>query len=79
MRSKRTIRIDSPIIKTSVWSAIDPGEVRKKNASVTWNRESEVMIVAPDMTPMMTVLCIVDNFVVYRSRRSIKAVIALLK
>lgn len=29
------------------------GFVRKKKARVTWNRETEVMIVAPEMSAMM--------------------------
>jgi len=44
----------SPIIKTSVWSAIACGFVRKKKASVTWKSESEVMIVAAEITAILT-------------------------
>jgi hypothetical protein len=47
--------IASPRRKTSVWSAIEAGEVRKKNARVMWNRESEVIIVAPEMTAIVFV------------------------
>lgn len=47
------IPIASPIMNTSVWSAIEPGEVRKKKASVTWKSEMDVMIVAPEMTAIL--------------------------
>jgi len=46
--------IASPIINTSVWSAIVCGFVRKKKASVTWKSESEVMIVAAEITAILT-------------------------
>ena len=51
--SKLTRPIASPIMNTNVWSAIAPGEVRKKKARVMWNRESEVMIVAADMSAIL--------------------------
>lgn len=48
--------IASPIINTSVWSAIDDGFVRKKKPMVMWKREMELMMVAPDMRPMAAVV-----------------------
>ena len=45
--------IASPMMKTSVWSDRAPGEVRKKYASVMWNSEREVMIVFPEMSPIL--------------------------
>lgn len=50
-----TIPIDSPMMKTSDCSAITIGFVRKKKARVMWKREREVMIVAPDIIPMITI------------------------
>lgn len=47
--------IDSPMMNTSDWSAIDSGEVRKKKAKVRWKREREVMIVAPEMSAILYV------------------------
>jgi hypothetical protein len=47
--------IASPIMKTSVWSATVDGDVRKKKAKVMWKREMELMMVAPDMRPMVAV------------------------
>lgn len=44
------IPIASPIMNTSVWSAIWFGEVRKNHARVTWKREREVIIVAADIS-----------------------------
>jgi hypothetical protein len=34
---------------------MEAGEVRKKKARVMWNREREVMIVAPDMSAIFAV------------------------
>ena len=45
--------IASPIINTSVWSASAAGDTRKKYASVIWKRETEVMIVFPDMRAIL--------------------------
>jgi hypothetical protein len=42
------------MINTRVWSAIVPGFVRKKKARVTWKRERDVMIVAAEMSPILT-------------------------
>jgi hypothetical protein len=46
--------IASPSIKTRVWSAIVCGFVRKKKASVMWKSEREVMIVAAEMSAILT-------------------------
>ena len=46
--------IDSPMINTSDWSPIAFGFVRKKKARVTWKREREVIIVAPDIIPILS-------------------------
>ena len=43
----------SPMTKTSAWSAIVAGLVRKKKARVMWKKESEVRIVFADMSAMM--------------------------
>jgi hypothetical protein len=42
--------IASPIINTRVWSAIVFGFVRKKKARVMWKSDSEVIIVAAEMS-----------------------------
>jgi hypothetical protein len=42
------------MINTRVWSAIVPGLVRKKKARVMWKREREVIIVAAEMSPILT-------------------------
>lgn len=47
--------IASPIMKTRAWSARDSGDVRKKKARVMWKREREVIIVAPEITPILPV------------------------
>lgn len=47
--------IASPMINTSVWSAMDDGFVRKKYAKVMWKREIELIMVAPEMRPMAAV------------------------
>jgi hypothetical protein len=47
--------IASPIMNTSVWSAIVDGDVRKKYAMVIWKREMELMIVAPDIRAIFAV------------------------
>jgi len=49
-KGRTTIPIASPMMKTSVWSAMESGDVRKKKARVMWKSEREVMIVAPEMT-----------------------------
>lgn len=43
----------SPMTKTIAWSAIVPGSVRKKKASVRWKSEMEVMIVRAEMSAMV--------------------------
>lgn len=52
----RTRPMASPRRKTMDWSAMDSGEVRRKKAMVIWKREREVMMVAPEMTPMLAVV-----------------------
>jgi len=39
---------------TTAWSAIVPGFVKKKKPRVMWKRETEVMIVFPDINAMAT-------------------------
>jgi len=48
-----TMPMASPRTKTSAWSAIVAGLVRKKKASVMWKKESDVRIVLADMSAMM--------------------------
>lgn len=55
-QERRAMPIASPIINTSVWSAIDDGFVRKKKPIVMWKREMELIMVAPDMRPMAAVV-----------------------
>jgi hypothetical protein len=50
------------MIKTSVWSAIWCGFVRKKKARVMWKREREVIIVAADMSAIFSVLVLLYSF-----------------
>ena len=52
--------IASPIINTSVWSAIVCGFVRKKKASVTWKSDRDVMIVAAEITAILK-LCLLNS------------------
>lgn len=47
--------IASPIMNTSVWSAMEDGFVRKKNPRVMWKRDMELMMVAPEMRPIAAV------------------------
>jgi hypothetical protein len=48
--------IASPIMKTRVWSAIVRGFVRKKKASVMWKSDRDVMIVAAEMTAILSLI-----------------------
>lgn len=49
------MRIDSPTMKTKLWSAIVTGEVRKKKASVMWNRDSDRIMVGPEIIGILAV------------------------
>lgn len=53
--ARHTIPMASPIMNTSVWSATVEGAVRKKKAMVMWKREMELMMVAPEIRPMVAV------------------------
>lgn len=44
----------SPMTNTMAWSAMVPGLVRKKKASVTWKSEMDVRIVRADISAMTT-------------------------
>lgn len=52
-RMLRTMPMASPRTKTSAWSAIVAGLVRKKKARVMWKKESEVRIVLVDIRAML--------------------------
>ena len=54
-QQRHAMPIASPIMKTSVWSAMEDGFVRKKKARVMWKREMELMMVAPEMRPIAAV------------------------
>ena len=51
-QQRHAMPIASPIMNTSVWSAIEDGFVRKKKPRVTWKRDMELMMVAPEMRPI---------------------------
>lgn len=53
--NRHTMRIDSPTIKTRLWSAIVTGEVRKKKASVMWNSDSDRIMVGPEIIGILAV------------------------